>query len=75
MNTNLPVATEIIPIVLQLQPAIALTEDQFYEFCQLNRDFCIERNAAGELMIMPPTDAETGQRNFEIIGQLGIWTK
>ncbi len=82
MNTNLPVATEIIPMVLQLQPAMsttgyayALTEDQFYEFCQLNRDFRIERNAVGELVIMSPTDAETSQRNFEIIGQLGIWTK
>jgi Uma2 family endonuclease len=75
MTTNLPVATEIIPIVLQLQPAIALTEDQFYEFCQLNRDFRIERNAAGELVIMSPTGAETEQRNFDIIVQLGIWTK
>ncbi|MGJ5630629.1 Uma2 family endonuclease [Nostoc sp. CALU 1950] len=75
MTTNLPVATEIIPVVLQLQPAIALTEDQFYEFCQLNRDFHIERNAVGELVIMSLTDAETSQRNFEIIGQLGIWTK
>ncbi|MCC5650496.1 Uma2 family endonuclease [Nostoc sp. XA013] len=75
MTTNLPVATEIIPMVLQLQPAIALTEDQFYEFCQLNRDFRIERNAVGELVIIPLTDAETSQRNFEIIGQLGIWTK
>lgn len=62
MTTNLPVATEIIPMVLQLQPAMsrtgvaaALTEDQFYEFCQLNRDFCIERNTVGELVIMPPT--------------------
>ncbi|WP_366941796.1 Uma2 family endonuclease [uncultured Nostoc sp.] len=45
-----------------------MTEDQFYKFCQLNPDFRIERNAAGELVIMPPTDAETGQRNFEIIG-------
>ncbi|MBG1244502.1 Uma2 family endonuclease [Nostoc sp. NZL] len=75
MTTNLPVATEIIPMVLQLQPAIALTEDQFYEFCQLNHDFRIERNAVGELVIMSLTDAETSQRNFEIIGQLGIWTK
>jgi Uma2 family endonuclease len=82
MTTNLPVATEIIPMVLQLQPAMsttgyayALTEDQFYEFCQLNRDFRIERNAVGELVIMSLTDAETSQRNFEIIGQLGIWTK
>ncbi|MCC5606472.1 Uma2 family endonuclease [Nostoc sp. CHAB 5834] len=75
MTTNLPVATEIIPVVLQLQPAIALTEDQFYEFCQLNRDFRIERNAAGELVIMPPTGSETDQHNFDIIVQLGIWTK
>ncbi len=53
MTTNLPIGTEIIPVVLQLQPAIALTEDQFYEFCQLNRDFRIERNAVGGLVIMP----------------------
>ncbi|MBN4000765.1 Uma2 family endonuclease [Nostoc sp. LPT] len=75
MTTNLPVVTEIIPMVLQLQPAIALTEDQFYEFCQLNPDFRIERNAVGELMIMPPTGSETDQHNFDIIVQLGIWTK
>ncbi|MEH2082642.1 MAG: Uma2 family endonuclease [Nostoc sp.] len=75
MTTNLPVVTEIIPMVLQLQPAIALTEDQFYEFCQLNPDFRIERNAVGELMIMPSTSSETDQHNFDIIVQLGIWTK
>lgn len=59
MTTNLPVVTEIVPIALQLQPAIAMTNDQFYDFCQLNRDFRIERNAAGELVIMPPTGSET----------------
>ncbi|MEH1934118.1 MAG: Uma2 family endonuclease [Nostoc sp.] len=75
MTTNLPVAPEIIPMVLQLQPAIAITDDQFYEFCQLNRDFRIERNAVGELVIMPPTGSETDQHNFDIIVQLGIWTK
>ncbi|MCC5620191.1 Uma2 family endonuclease [Nostoc sp. CHAB 5715] len=75
MTINLPIATEIIPIVLQLQPAIALTDDQFYEFCQLNSDFRIERNATGELVIMPPTGSETDQHNFDIIVQLGIWTK
>ncbi|MDZ8257326.1 Uma2 family endonuclease [Nostoc sp. ChiQUE01b] len=75
MTINLPIAIEIIPMVLQLQPAIALTDDQFYEFCQLNRDFRIERNAAGELVIMPPTGSETDQHNFDIIVQLGIWTK
>jgi Uma2 family endonuclease len=75
MTINLPIATEIIPMVLQLQPAIALTEDQFYEFCQLNHNFRIERNAAGELVIMPPTGSETDERNFDVIVQLGIWVK
>ncbi|MEH1871267.1 Uma2 family endonuclease [Nostoc sp.] len=75
MNTNLAVATEIIPIVLQLQPAIALTDDQFYELCQLNGDFRIERNAFGELVIMPPTGSETDERNFNLVGQLWVWTK
>jgi Uma2 family endonuclease len=82
MTINLPIATEIIPMVLQLQPAMsttgyayALTDDQFYEFCQLNRDFRIERTAVGELVIMPPTGSETDRHNFDIIVQLGIWTK
>ncbi|MBE9036646.1 Uma2 family endonuclease [aff. Roholtiella sp. LEGE 12411] len=75
MTTNLPVTIEIVPIVLQMQPAIAMTDEQFYEFCQLNRDFRIERNAAGELVIMSPTGSETDQCNFDIIVQLGIWTK
>ena len=75
MTINLPIATEIIPMVLQLQPAIALTDDQFYEFCQLNSDFRIERNAAGELVIMPPTGSETDERNFNLVGQLWVWTK
>ncbi|WP_448265108.1 Uma2 family endonuclease [Nostoc sp. DSM 114159] len=75
MTTNLPVVTEIIPMVLQLQPAIALTEEQFYEFCQLNPDFRIERNPAGELVIMPPTGSETDERNFNLVGQLWVWTK
>lgn len=69
MTTNLPIAIEILPMVLQLQPAIAMTEDQLYEFCQLNRDFRIERNATGELVIMSPTGAETDQLNFDIIVQ------
>ncbi|MBN3921808.1 Uma2 family endonuclease, partial [Nostoc sp. NMS4] len=82
MTINLAIATEIIPIVLQLQPAMsttgyayALTDDQFYEFCQLNGDFRIERNAFGELVIMPPTGSETDEHNFEVIVQLGIWVK
>ncbi|WP_017651878.1 Uma2 family endonuclease [Fortiea contorta] len=75
MTANLPVATEILPMVLQLQPAIAMTDDQFFEFCQLNRDFRIERSTYGELVVMSPTGSETDERNFNVTGQLWVWTK
>ena len=67
--------TENIPLKLQMSPAIDMTDKQFFAFCQQNRDYRIERNATGEITIMPPTGSETGNRNFDLIVQLGIWTK
>lgn len=75
MNTQLSVDLEILPMVLQMLPNMIMTDDQFFDFCQLNRHFSIERNQIGDLFIMSPTDSETGQRNFNLIGELGIWTK
>ncbi|BAT55909.1 hypothetical protein NOS3756_49030 [Nostoc sp. NIES-3756] len=75
MNIQSPVATEIMPIVLKMQPNIVMTDDQFFDFCQLNGDFRIERNHLGDLLIMPPTGAETDERNFNLTGQLWTWTK
>src|SRR2546430_17490471 len=60
---------------IHLKPAIELTEDQFFALCQLNRDLRLERNAEGDIKVMPPTGGETGNRNAEITGQLVIWTK
>jgi Uma2 family endonuclease len=63
------------PLVVHLQPVVNLTDDQLYEFSQLNRDLRIERNARGELIIMPPTGGETSERNAEITMQLRLWAK
>jgi Uma2 family endonuclease len=63
------------PIVLKLQPIVALSDDQFFEFCQLNRDLRIERSAQGELIIMSPVGNESGDREAEITMQLRIWAK
>ena len=54
---------------LYLRPVIELTDEQFFEFCQLNRDVRIERTAAGDLVIMPPTGGGTGHRSI----LLGMW--
>ncbi|MEB3149383.1 MAG: Uma2 family endonuclease [Sphaerospermopsis sp.] len=75
MNTQTPTVTDILPMVIKMQPDIIMTDDQFFDFCQLNRDFRIERNQFGDLLIMSPTGSETDERNFNLIVQLGIWTK
>ncbi|MFB2875587.1 Uma2 family endonuclease [Floridanema aerugineum] len=66
---------EITPLVLQMSPAIEMTDEQFFNFCQQNQNYQIERTANGEITIMPPTGSETGNRNFDLIVQLGIWTR
>ena len=61
--------------ILRLRPAVELTDDQFFELCQLNRDLRLERTAQGDIVVMPPTGFETGNRNGEITRQLGNWAK
>jgi Uma2 family endonuclease len=64
-----------LPLVMRVRPVLDLSEDQFFELCQLNRDLRIERNAEGELLIMPPAGWETSDRNSEINMQLRLWAK
>lgn len=63
------------PLTLNLRPILELTDDQFYELCQANRDLRLERTAKGELIIMPPAGGETGNRNIEIAFQLQAWSR
>jgi Uma2 family endonuclease len=60
---------------LKLEPAIALSENQFFSLCQQNPDLKIERSGQGELIIMPPTGGETGRKNAELIADFIIWNR
>lgn len=62
-------------LTLHLSPAVELTDEQFFELCQLNSDLRLERTAEGDIVVMPPTGGETSNRNGEITRQLGNWTK
>ncbi|WP_448564437.1 Uma2 family endonuclease [Trichothermofontia sp.] len=62
-------------LAIALQPTLELTDEQFEEICQHNRDLRLERSARGELIIMPPTGGETGTRNAGLIGQLWQWNQ
>lgn len=65
-------ATTTLPSILTLK--IDLTDEQFFQMCQDNRDYQFERTAAGELLIMPPTGGETSNRNGRLTQQLFNWT-
>jgi Uma2 family endonuclease len=66
-------ATTTLPPTLKLK--LNLTDEQFFQLCQNNRDFRFERNAAGEVIIMSPTGSDTGNCNFDIAVEVGIWNK
>ncbi|MGK7875180.1 MAG: Uma2 family endonuclease [Xenococcaceae cyanobacterium] len=62
-------------ITLDLNPIIQLTDEQFFQLCQNHPDLRFERTASGELIIMPPTGGETGNRNIELSFQLQAWSR
>ena len=63
------------PIVLKIPSDWNITEEKFFEFCQINRDLRIETNKFGELLIMSPTGSETGNRSLGIAAQLYFWAE
>jgi len=67
--------TQEEPFTLKIPPELELTEDKFFALCQLNRDYPMERTSFGEIIIMSPTGSETGNRNFDLIGQLAVWVR
>lgn len=58
-------------LILNLSPTIELTDEQFFQLCQNNRDLRLERTAEGELIIMPPTGWGIGNRNSKLTQRLG----
>ena len=60
-------------LVLRLRPAIDLTREQFFHFCQLNPEVRIERMADGDIATMALTGGETSARNLRLSAQVGAW--
>ncbi|CAN5196262.1 Uma2 family endonuclease [soil metagenome] len=73
--TETKVRVERPTVVLHTRPAIDMDEQQFFEFCRINRGWRIERSAEGDLEIMVPTGGETSSRNFNLVVQLGAWVE
>jgi len=61
-------------LTVNLKSLIEMTDEQFFQLCQNNRELRFERNANGELIIMPPTGGETGNKNARITQQVMNWS-
>jgi Uma2 family endonuclease len=62
----------LTPLELKFD-SFSLTDEQFFQLCQDNRDLRLERNARGDLIIMPPTGGTTGNCNGRITQQVFNW--
>nr|WP_237747914.1 Uma2 family endonuclease [Spirulina subsalsa] len=62
------------PLTLNLDQ-VNLSHEQFYQLCQNNRNLNFERTAQGELIIMPPVGGDSGNREADLIIDLGIWNR
>ena len=60
-------------ITLNLNSIIKLTSEQFYQLCEENPELKLERNANGELIVLPPTGGETGKSNSTANAQIWTW--
>jgi hypothetical protein len=45
------------PLVVHTRPVIDMDDQQFFGFCQINRDLQIERTAEGDMNPLPSSDA------------------
>ncbi|WP_413163859.1 Uma2 family endonuclease [Capilliphycus salinus ALCB114379] len=67
--------TETLSLPSPLALTVDLTDEQFFQLCQNNRDYQFERTVNGELIIMSPTGGDTGNRNIELAYQLQAWSR
>ena len=75
LSAETPTAVEAEPFVIKFKPLTYMDDQQFAKFCALNDDLRIERNAKGDIILMPPAFSNTSNRNAEISADLTVWAR
>jgi Uma2 family endonuclease len=60
---------------LILRPSRPFDNDELLEFCAANDSLRIERNPAGELIVMTPAGGKTGNREGFLFRELDFWVE
>jgi Uma2 family endonuclease len=61
--------------VLHMPEDLRMDDDEFFRFCQDNPDLKFERRKNGDIIVMGLTNSQTGNTNFEIGMDFGIWNR
>jgi Uma2 family endonuclease len=60
--------------VLVIRNGQKYSDHEYLEFCEANPDLLVERNAEGEIIIVPPAGGESDYRNANAIMHLSAWS-
>lgn len=58
---------------IELDKDAQFSDDEFFDFCQANRELKFEKTKDGNIVVMTPTGGNTGNRNSSINGYLFMW--
>jgi Uma2 family endonuclease len=75
IELELDEGVSFLPVVLHFQSIFPMSDDQLFEFAQINSEWRIERDKIGDLSILPLAGFDAGHQNSELTMQLGIWAK
>jgi Uma2 family endonuclease len=63
------------PLVVHTRPAIELDEEEFFQFCRVNRDLRMERSAEGDILIMAPEAGSSACGGGELFVAFSLWAR
>ncbi|MBT9311444.1 Uma2 family endonuclease [Leptothoe kymatousa] len=61
------------PLAIELPTMANMTEQDFIDFCLVNRELRIERTAQGKIIVTPPAFSDTSHSNGRLVQQLFNW--
>ncbi|WP_375510195.1 Uma2 family endonuclease [uncultured Nostoc sp.] len=62
-------------LTINFAPVLQITDEQFFQLCQINELIRFERNADSTLLLMPLVGGLTSNRNANLTAQLGVWNR
>ena len=61
--------------LVEIPESFRVTDQQFEQLAIVNCDIRLEKASDGELIVLSPTGAQTGNRNVELATEFAIWNR